>query len=301
MVFALILLAFALYNYRQRQANDRQVQVQAALAEGWSALGQLDNAEKQYAVSGGMFKADELRKRRAELASAIQSSVQQIIDESDSTRDRARLASAWLLNGDLNWQLANGAVLEAPTTQSTTRASTMPSPAEYLTLAEQAYSKVLADFADQRAAFVSAHFGLAAIAENRHDWPAAREHYKAIIESTNTPPFEKSIAESRIAKLDDLQKPLLLLPATQPVTRPTTSATTQPAGTIDLGTFDPTLGPPLPMPPATAPTTQGSTKTGTSGAATPATQPATQPNTHTGATSINGTRNPATTAPATQP
>jgi hypothetical protein len=259
LVLALIVLAVVLYNRRQAAQVEREQFVQASLGNAWTALNLLQQEESRPALGG---VAANRQQRRTELVSQVQSAVQQVIDESDPEKDKARLANAWIVSGEMYWQLANAEPI-APSTQPTTQASTQPvaqTPEQYLEMAQKAYEKVLSDYADQRTAATVARFSLAAIAENRRNWPAAREQYKGIIEATTTPPAEKAMAEARIAKLDELSKPLLLV------------ASTQPAGAggdvpFDLSTLlgpnAPSLNPPGPIgptPAATQPTTAPTTQ-----------------------------------------
>jgi hypothetical protein len=81
----------------------------------------------------------------------------------------------------------------------------------------------------------TARLGLANVAEQRHQWDAARAEYQKIIDDPNAAAAFKDQARLRIEDLKRLQTPPLLgKPATAPVeepatTRASTGPTTQPA------------------------------------------------------------------------
>jgi hypothetical protein len=137
-------------------------------------------------------------------------------------------AQALLYKGDLNFQLANLPALPGAATQPSLQPDQKP--AELLDSAEAAYSQVLSDCADDIFAVTSAHFGLAAIAENRAvtdpaQWDIARQQYQAIIDSNAAQAF-RALAGLRLNLLAQLQQPVLTdVPPLLPpgTTRPTTA------------------------------------------------------------------------------
>jgi hypothetical protein len=138
-------------------------------------------------------------------------------------------AQALLYKGDLNFQLANLPPLPGAATQPSLQPDEKPQ--ELLENAEAAYSQVLAECPNETFAVTAAHFGLAAIAENRavtdpSQWDNARQHYQAVLDGKAAQAF-KSLAAQRLNLLGQLQQPILtdvspIFPggATRPTTAP---------------------------------------------------------------------------------
>lgn len=258
LVVAGVLAVFALMRYRDNQKIEQDFQTRNALATAWDAVGQLRNMQVAFLRLGPSDVAN-LSKQRDDLIDLGDRNAQQVLTDSDKSKDAARMASAWLARGELYWALSN---LPTPV-EATTQPSLAPktSATAALDVAANAYQTILKDFPDQVQPVITARFSLAAIAENKGDFAAAQEQYKALIESTSSSPADKAIAEQRIAKVGDLQKPLLLLAATQPATKPaiTDSRSVIPGITnMQLG-----LGPEIPATqasPATLPTTAPTTQ-----------------------------------------
>jgi tetratricopeptide (TPR) repeat protein len=97
---------------------------------------------------------------------------------------------------------------------------------------EDAFKKVVNDYADQTLALAEARLGLAALYEDRGQWDDARNQYNAIIDKAS--PLAGSafadVAQQRLDHLDDWSKPALLLagPASLPEF-PSVTAQSQPA------------------------------------------------------------------------
>jgi hypothetical protein len=112
-------------------------------------------------------------------------------------------------------------------------ASTQPSlqfkdPKELLASASDAYQSVLNTYADQKHAAVAARFGLAAIAENRGDFDAAKKQYEAISQMTSDIAAYQQMANLRLKMVDDLRKPVIMAnAATEPADLPPEVPTTQ--------------------------------------------------------------------------
>lgn len=216
-VAAVILLVVAVNNYRKSQREATRIEVQDALAKAWESLDELR--------AGSPTPATQLEAQ-------IRSAVQKVLDDADPKTDRALLANAWLVTGDMYWALATEVQSDASapgansTTPPTTQATTKPaSETDHLRKSAEAYQKVVDEYNDQSQQLATARFSLAAIAETRRDFEAARTQYKQLIESSTVTPSHKVMAENRIARLSELEKPLLLLPATRP--------------TSEFGGFDP--------------------------------------------------------------
>lgn len=138
-------------------------------------------------------------------------------------------AAAYLLRGDLNWTLANLPELPEAATQPSLKLE--GSSQEYLGRADEAYQKVIRVYADQTLSVSNARFGLAAIAENKRDWAAARTTYEAIKNDPKTIPSYKTLADLKIAALGVIESPVYIAPTSQPAPAPAPAAapTTAPA------------------------------------------------------------------------
>jgi hypothetical protein len=140
-------------------------------------------------------------------------------------------AEAYLLRGDLNWTLANLPELPEAATQPALKLE--GSSQEYLTRAEEAYQKVIRVYADQTTSVSNARFGLAAIAENRHDWAGAKKIYEEIKNDPKTIPSYKTLADLKIVALSVIDTPVYIVPSSQPAApaapAPTTTSATAPA------------------------------------------------------------------------
>jgi hypothetical protein len=141
-----------------------------------------------------------------------------------NSSDSLILAEAEVARGDLNWTLANLPPLAGATTRPALRPPQTED--EYLKQAGEAYQSVLQKYPNEWLAVVSAHFGLAAIAENQGNWDAARKEYTAVSQMKNIPQTFRDQADTRMDDLEKLQEPVKLgHPATAPATQAATSAT----------------------------------------------------------------------------
>jgi hypothetical protein len=142
---------------------------------------------------------------------------------SSNAGDAKLLAQAAVMRGDLNFQMANLPV-PAPTTQSSTQPAIVlrQSREEYLSAASSAYQEVIDKYGDQPLNVMSAHFGLAAIMENRSQWDEAAQHYKEVLLNQESGPGFKHFAQMRIMDLSTLNRPLLLRDSATPPLIPTT-------------------------------------------------------------------------------
>lgn len=237
-VLAVAFLVLAAVRYKRAQVASRQEQTRVALATAWNGVDQLPQTTRGPASA-------ELDKFRAGLETEINQSVQIVLDDTAATPTQS--AWAWLARGELYWALAH-ATPAVPTTAPTSAPASQPAgrtPAEYLTLAGGSYRKVIDHFGAAGVATKVARFSLAALAEEQRDLATARTQYKALIETAGVADADKSMAEARLAKLDSIENPVLLLPATQPV---------GPDAGTDLMRSMTSSFPPLPAaPPASAP------------------------------------------------
>jgi hypothetical protein len=203
----------------------------------------------------------ELASRRRSLFSEAG----QAIDQVSELADTPTLQSEGLIaKGDLNWTLANLPELPGASTQPNLQVTRDPK--DLIKAAEDAYQTVLSKYSDQQAAAIAARFGLAAIAENRGDWDAAKKQYETVASTANVPQAYLEQARIRLQKLPELQQPVKIeMPTTMPALTdfPTTqqqmaalpptiaAPTTQGAPTTKP--TPPGIAPTPPKPPATAP------------------------------------------------
>jgi hypothetical protein len=86
-----------------------------------------------------------------------------------------------------------------------------------LETASEAYRTVIGNYGDQRYAAIAARFGLAAIAENRGDFDAAKQQYDQIALDTKDMPAYQQMASRRLNMLSEIRnKPMFGTPTTLP-------------------------------------------------------------------------------------
>jgi hypothetical protein len=259
-----LLVFMAVRYYRDKKARDKQ-EVQTAQETVHSNMSQLDQLQMMEA-SGAPVTADV----RQKVTGTINEAISTILATS---KDPKVLARAYLSQGDLDWKLANmpdpvGATTR-PDMKIQNREGLLGGAAEY-------YAKVLdPPYNAEPLSVFAAHLGLAAVAENRGKWDEARNQYRAIVDTANSPRSFKDIAAKRLVDMTEYQKAALLNPP-EPVT-----------------TMPSILGPESPLFPnaTTAPSTMPSSTTMSIIPAMPILPP----------TSMPATTAPATSSPATQP
>ena len=267
LVLTACFLALAAVRYQRNQKAQRQAQTQLAVNSAWSGVRQL-----QRLLGPGVPPG--LEKQRADLVSDINQSAQAVLDDPAVTP--AQAAAALLARGQTYWELAHAPAADAAATKPASQPTSQPAaqtPAQQLDLSAAAYGQVVRDYSGEGVAATIARYSLAAIDEEKGDTDAARAQYKALIETPNftTPPQTagtgtadaKSTAEARLAMLDKVSKPALLLPATQPVLTPAASEDTSlvPGLTGPMlprfgGRATPAATQPTTAPAAVAPTTR---------------------------------------------
>jgi len=200
----LIALAILLIQYRIRTAQERLEAARMSLGNAADDLQRLrrmsfdpeGNAQAFMIQREGVF-SDGLQQVNTVLQKTPEGEVQM-------------KAQALLDKGDLNFEMANYPELSGAATQPALR------PAEsrdtLLGNAFDAYSQAIQDYAGQRSVATAAHFGLAAVAEDRaaggdpSQWDAARAQYQAVIDGDAEQPF-KVLAKQRLQLLSQLQLP----------------------------------------------------------------------------------------------
>jgi hypothetical protein len=239
LLVVMIGLAVALL-IRSRISSSRAAEEQAAyaLSHGREAVEQLQANAGRLAPAGAQ-----------EISKIVDKSVQDVLDASDDPR---MIAEARILQGDLNWQLA--ALPEPPGATTRPELALPRSDEQLLEAAAAAYRAAVEERNAPRESVVTARLGLAAVAENRRQWDAAKEQYQKVLDDPNTPKPLKDLAAAALTRLEILRKPPLLA---APATAPSLPGATQPSTTASTT---------APTQPATAPTT------------TPTTHPQTQKN-----------------------
>jgi len=216
----IVIIGLAVILIRQRM-NLAEQEVSAGWSDITSARVVLENLAQP-----PRYGIDEYNRRREGIDQATR-----YIRTATRADDRALAAKGLVVQGDMNWVLANlPAIPGAATQPALTKGE--PTASEYLTRAKDSYNQVLRGFSQFPLAVADARFGLAACAENEHDWDKAAEHYKAILNDASLAATFKPLVEYRLKAMEQVKAPLYFatLPATQPATtQAATAATSAPA------------------------------------------------------------------------
>ena len=182
------------------------------------------------------FRETGQEPRMVRMAGQVRTSINDAVnDVLSSTDDPARLAEARLIRADLNWQLAAlGDPSEAATRPD---AGLKEKPAELLDAAAKEYQAVIDQPGLPPRLVARAHFGLAAVNEERRQWLQARSNYEAITKNPGIPKAFQDLATARIELLSKLEAPLLL-------GRPRRPEPAKPPPTPAFGPMGPTVAPP---------------------------------------------------------
>jgi hypothetical protein len=214
LVLILAALAVALVRYRYSAAQQRLASARQGLAIAAEDLQHLQMTLPFPDVD----LHNVMKDRESMFADGLQQADLVLQNAPDS---QAKLkAQALILKGDFNFDMANFPPLAGAATQPSLQPS--ESEADLLNNAAAAYKQVLGDYPSNKSAVTAAHFGLAAVAEDRKAWTDAKAQYQAIVDSDAEDPY-KALAKRRLEVLPELQQPVTMnLPAgTQPSTAPT--------------------------------------------------------------------------------
>lgn len=243
---------------------------QSRKAEASAALDQLAAARQgiqrlgNYEPLAQSVPADKQADRFHDLVNLSRENLDGAVKQFDQPE---QLAEALVAQGDLNWTIANYPQLSA----SGAGAAAVPAADERTKAmddARQAYQRVLDNYPQVTMASLSAHMGLAAIAENSANWDEAKKQYQAVADGAQYAPIFQQQAKERLESLDELRKPVLLVQPPEPMvlaptTAPTTdsvqqenSAATTEAPAADVGAADENSA--SPASPTTTPATQPS-------------------------------------------
>jgi hypothetical protein len=126
----------------------------------------------------------------------------------EKASDKAVLAEATVLQGELAWALATFPEVPGATTDRTWRPE--KEPAELYKEAKEAYQRVISQYGDQPLPATTAHLGLAAIAESSSDWDEARKQYEAVKSAASVAPAFKEYADTKLRALEQIKQPVLV-------------------------------------------------------------------------------------------
>jgi hypothetical protein len=238
---------------RNRIANSRDQAEQAAysLNAGRDLIQRLEEASER-------VPATQLVTIAQEISRGVDQSVTQVLDATDDPR---MIAEARLVQGDLNWHLANLPDFPGAATRP---ALALPKPDEqYLNAAADAYRAVLNGPTPPVESTTSARLGLAAVHENRREWDKAKEQYQKVVDDTAAPKPLKDLAAQALTRLETLRRtPLMAPPTTQqldflgrpipPTSAPATAPATTPATQDAKPQATPSPAPAAPAQPAPA-------------------------------------------------
>jgi hypothetical protein len=200
----LIALAIVLIQYRIRTGQERLEAARTSLGNAADDLQRLRTMGFDPESDGQTF----MRQREGIFSDGLQQ-VDTVLQKTPDGEVQMK-AQALLDKGDLNFEMANFPELTGAATQPALRPA--ESPDTLLSNASDAYSQAMRDYARQRPVVTAAHFGLAAVAEDRaaggdpSQWDAARAQYQAVIDGDAEQPF-KVLAKQRLELLPQLQLP----------------------------------------------------------------------------------------------
>jgi hypothetical protein len=169
--------------------------------------------------SSERMSAADIKKRTDEVRQDVDKTLNEVLNEAP---DVAQQAEVSVLRGDLYYALSMFG--ESP------EATTQPAK-DLMKEAEKRYNEVIQQAGSIPSTLTArARFGLAAIAENQHNFDAARAHYEAIQKDSTLGQALRDQAQSRINVLTDVQKEHVIgRPRPKEELRSTTGPTTGPA------------------------------------------------------------------------
>lgn len=183
----------------------------------------------------------------------------------EKASDKPMRAEVLALEGDYYWAMANFPDIGKFAGDQKVVMPTEAERREYLKQSQQAYQQVVEQFADQQLPAVTAHMGLASIAENNRDWAGAQKNYESVRDMKDVAPVFKNLAEMKLKLLAEIQKPVLVgvVPEKMefpmdPLTKPAATSTAPTTSTAPVAT-KPADTKPADAPKAKDPTTKPAT------------------------------------------
>ncbi len=198
LVVALLVLAALLWWNRLRgdTADQNRVAARVQLAEMERAV-QLVRSLARVAPD---MTADQVSEQVAEL-DGVMAQAGTIVQ--DAAEADGLLARAERLRGDYHWYVAT-LPTPRPSTRPADEVAPLPVAEDRLAEAEKAYRQTVEAFPEQGRNAYIAQFGLAAVAEERGNFEAARAAYDALLADDTLPPMPRSYAKLRKDFLDRL-------------------------------------------------------------------------------------------------
>jgi hypothetical protein len=250
-LLALIVALLVIVLVRYRISSNRHAIVQATelLGQARTTIEEL----QQLGMMSHFGPPQETAVRRRQYFTDANTAISEAMQTSD---DRRILAESLVARGDLNWTAASIPPLAGAATQP---ALQFKDPKELTSTAAEAYQTVLNSYPEVTHAAIASRFSLAAIAEQRGEWDAAKQQYEQIAKETNEIGAYQKLAADRLRMLPTLRQPVVIGKAT---TEPALSSTVTPLGGMAPTTF---VAAPQPATtqaaaaPATAPATTGPT------------------------------------------
>jgi hypothetical protein len=205
---------------RYRISSNREAE--AGAVQNLATARTIIDEVQQQAMSSPLAPAQQQATQRRQLYNDANEAIGRALTLSD---DKKIAAEALLAKADLAWELATLPAIPGAATQPTLQ---VRDPKELISNANEAYQTILNNYADQIYAAIAARFGLAALAENKRDFDAAKSQYEKLALETKDFPAYQQLAAERLKKLDELRHPVILAtPATMPAIAASSMPTTQ--------------------------------------------------------------------------
>ena len=227
MLTVLLLIAAAVLAGRwwARSAEAARLAVAQQLESARGSVDQLRSPTLLLSQNGAPLTSAEVMARVRLLQGTTSELVSDVINKADSAVVKGR---ALVVRGDLAWTVANLPALPGAATQPALRPE--PTPDALLGQAAEAYTAVLNSGGADKESTAAARLGLAAVAENRGDWAAAKQQLQAVADDADGVAVLSQAAQAQLADLRKLEQPMYVAPPT---------------------------GVPVPPPPPGVPTTRG--------------------------------------------
>jgi len=227
----LIVLVAAIFFMLVRYWNDKKAHDAELVATNIeTAHTELRQLERLPALLAAGAAPSYVAENREKLAQQVEQSVSTVLN---SSKDPKQLANANLTRGDLNWTLANFPALPGADTQPSLA---VPNRDALLAQAQASYQRVIDSAGGTDDDLFYARLGIAAVAENLHQWDKAREQYNAIANSAKMATSYKEYATEQLSRIAEYESTPLIVapPAVAPAPPPTSRRSQGPIGPMPL-------------------------------------------------------------------
>jgi hypothetical protein len=207
----LLIAAVAMFiRWRMKSAEMARQSIGTELSNARTYVRQLLPAEMPVYRNGMLMPSADVLRAIQDIQNKANASISNVLGSSDA--DTAMRAQALELRGDLYWELANLPPVPGSTTQP--GLTLTDSSDALLQKAWDAYQEVIKNstYADQHEQLDGSHLGLAAIAENRNDWAAAKKELETVRDDSNALPVLAEEAKMQLFALPELQKKMYIPP-----------------------------------------------------------------------------------------